>query len=163
MAAVSVAEVTECYPQIETRSFPISLIAYPRDFAFYVADPGSSIHTNDYQCSCCSGGLRPSSEIRAIRSQLFFLGTVWKDGIDLSITTHGNLSSRKIAFCGANGVGSSSDAIVKSIVSESLESSNNKCVPQHAANERIRFAYGILRGSPFVTTKSWRGTDPHCT
>ena len=30
--------------------------------------------------------------------------------------TQGNLSSRKIAFCGANGVGSSSDAIVTSIV-----------------------------------------------
>ena len=71
----------------------------------------------------------------------FFLGTVWNDGIDSSMTTQGNLSSRKIVFCGANGVGSSSDAIVKSIVSESLLSSKNKCVPQHAANERIRFAY----------------------
>ena len=50
----------------------------------------------------------------------FFFGTVWNDGIDSSITTHGNLSSRKIAFCGANGVGSSSDAIVKSIISESF-------------------------------------------
>jgi hypothetical protein len=70
----------------------------------------------------------------------FFFGTVWNDGIDSSITTHGNLSSRKIAFCGANGVGSSSDAIVKSIVSESFASSKNKCVPQHAAKERIRFA-----------------------
>src|SRR6266481_7462438 len=90
-------------------------------------------------------------------------GVFWNDGIDSSITTHGNLSSRKIAFCGANGVGSSSDAIVKSIASESLLSSKNKCVPQHAANERIRFAYGILRGSPFVTTKSWRGTEPHTT
>jgi hypothetical protein len=28
----------------ETRSFPNSLAAYPRDFAFYVADPISSIH-----------------------------------------------------------------------------------------------------------------------
>ena len=36
------------------------------------------------------------------------------------MATHGNLSSRKITFCGANGVGSSSDATVKSIVSESL-------------------------------------------
>src|SRR5438477_5271301 len=93
----------------------------------------------------------------------FFFGTVWNDGIDSSMTTQGNLSSRKIAFCGTNGVGSSSDAIVKSIVSESLLSSKNKCVPQHAANERIRFAYAILRGSPFVTIKSCRGTDPHST
>src|SRR5207302_9524582 len=92
-----------------------------------------------------------------------FFGTVWNDGTDSSMTTHGNLSSSKIAFCGANGAGSSSDAIVKSIVSESLLSSKNKCVPQHAANERIRFAYGILRGSPLVTTKSLRGTAPHCT
>src|SRR6266700_2580704 len=30
--------------RFETRSFPISLVAYPRDFAFYVADPISSIH-----------------------------------------------------------------------------------------------------------------------
>ena len=90
-------------------------------------------------------------------------GVFWNDGIDSSITTQGNLSSRKIAFCGANGVASSSDAIVKSIVSESLLSSKNKCVPQHAANERIRFACGIFRGSPFVTTTSLRGTDPHCT
>src|SRR6266702_8628623 len=92
-----------------------------------------------------------------------FFGIVWYDGSDLSMTTHGNLSSRKIAFCGADGVGSSSDAIVKSIVSESSLSSKNKCVPQHAAKERIRFAYGILRGSPFVTTTSLRGTAPHCT
>ena len=32
-----------CY-RFETRSFPIFLVAYPRDFAFYVADPISSIH-----------------------------------------------------------------------------------------------------------------------
>ncbi len=93
----------------------------------------------------------------------FFFGTVWNDGIDSSMTTHGNLSSRKIAFCGANGAGSSNDAIVTSIMSESLASSKNKCVPQHAANERSRFAYAILRGSPFVRTRSLRGTDPHCT
>lgn len=93
----------------------------------------------------------------------FFFGIVWNDGIDSSIATHGNLSSRKIAFCGLKGIGSSSDAIVKSIVSDSLLSSKNKCVPQHAANERIRFAYGILRGSLFVRTRSPRGTDPHCT
>ncbi len=30
--------------RFETRSFSISLVAYPRDFAFYVADPISSIH-----------------------------------------------------------------------------------------------------------------------
>src|SRR5439155_16316455 len=87
----------------------------------------------------------------------------WNDGIDSSITTQGNLSSRKIAFCGANGVGSSSDAIVTSITSESLVSSKNKCVPQHAAKERIRFAYGILRGSPFVMTRSLRGIVPQVT
>src|SRR5439155_11021858 len=92
-----------------------------------------------------------------------FFGIVWYDGIDSSITTQGNLSSSQIAFCGANGAGSSSDAMVTSIASESLLSSKNKCVPQHVANERIRFAYAILRGSPFVTTKSWRGTDPHAT
>ena len=93
----------------------------------------------------------------------FFFGTVWNDGSDSSIITQGNLSSRKIAFCGANGVGSSSDAIVTSMLSESLLSSKNKCVPQHAANERIRFAYGILRDSPFVTTKSLRGIVPQIT
>src|SRR6266699_1414871 len=86
-----------------------------------------------------------------------------KDGTDSSIVTQGNLSSSQIAFCGANGAGSSSDAIVTSIVSESLLSSKNKCVPQHAANERIRFACAILRGSPFVTTRSSRGTDPKFT
>jgi hypothetical protein len=48
------------------------------------------------------------------------------DGNDSSIVTQGNLSSSQIAFCGANGAGSSSDAIVTSIVSESLLSSKNK-------------------------------------
>jgi hypothetical protein len=90
-------------------------------------------------------------------------GVFWNIGSDSSTTTQGNLSSRKIAFCGANGPGSSSDAIVTSIASESLLSSKNKCVPQHAANERIRFACAILRGSPRVTTKSSRGTDPQVT
>jgi len=85
------------------------------------------------------------------------------DGSDSSIVIQGNLSSSQIAFCGANGVGSSSDAIVTSIVSESLVSSKNKCVPQHAAKERIRFACAILRGPPFVTTRSSRGTDPQVT
>ena len=103
------------------------------------------------------------NERRSIFQVLEVCGVFGNDGSDLSIVTHGNLSSRKIVFCGANGIGSSSDAIVTSMLSESLLSSKNKCVPQHAANERIRFAYGILRGSPFVTTKSWRGTDPHCT
>jgi len=55
-----------------------------------------------------------------------FFGIVWYDGIDSSMTIQGNLSSRKIAFCGANGVGSSSDAIVKSIASDPLLSSKNK-------------------------------------
>ena len=85
------------------------------------------------------------------------------DGSDSSIVTQGNLSSSQIAFFGANGAGSSSDAIVTSIVSESLFSSKNKCVPQHAANERIRFACAILRGSPFVMTRSSRGTAPQVT
>src|ERR1700742_2953201 len=67
-------------------------------------------------------------------------GILGNDGSDSSITTHGNLSSRKITFCGAKGVGSSSDAIVTSIISESFVSSRNKCVPQHPAKERIRFA-----------------------
>src|SRR5213083_2553846 len=87
-------------------------------------------------------------------------GVFGDDGSDSSMTTQGNLSSSQIAFCGANGAGSSSDAIVTSIVSESSLSSKNKCVPQQAAKERIRFAYAILRGSPFVMTSSLRGTDP---
>ena len=53
-----------------------------------------------------------SPKFVSIRGYPLF-GTVWNDGIDSSMTTHGNLSSRKIAFCGANGVGSSSDAIVE--------------------------------------------------
>jgi hypothetical protein len=51
---------------------------------------------------------------------------LWNDGSDSSIVTQGNLSSSQIAFCGANGAGSSSDAIVTSIVSESFVSSKNK-------------------------------------
>ena len=88
-----------------------------------------------------------------VHSWLHGIRAFGNDGSDSSILTQGNLSSSQIALSGANGVGSSSDAIVTSIVSESLVSSINKCVPQHAANERIRFAYEILRGSPFVTTK----------
>src|SRR6266702_2026561 len=65
----------------------------------------------------------------------------WNIGSDSSIVTQGNLSSSQIVFCGANGVGSSKEAIVTSIASESLVSSKNKCVPQHPAKERIRFAY----------------------
>jgi hypothetical protein len=90
-------------------------------------------------------------------------GLFWKVGSDSSSVTHGNLSSSQIAFCGANGAGSSSDAIVTSIMSESFVSSKNKCVPQHAANERIRLACAILRGSPRVMTKSSRGMDPQVT
>jgi hypothetical protein len=48
------------------------------------------------------------------------------DANDSSIVIQGNLSSSQIAFCGANGAGSSSDAIVTSIVSESFVSSKNK-------------------------------------
>jgi hypothetical protein len=88
------------------------------------------------------------------KSQIIFhvpeiFGVFWNIGSDSSSLTHGNLSSSQIVFSGANGVGSSSDAIVTSIASESLVSSKNKCVPQHPANERIRFAYAILRGSTF--------------
>lgn len=90
-------------------------------------------------------------------------GIFWNDGNDSSIVTQGNLSSSQIAFCGANGAGSSSDAIVTSIVSESLLSSKNKCVPQHAAKERIRFACAILRGSPRVMCRSSRRRDPQMT
>src|SRR6266436_7276325 len=90
-------------------------------------------------------------------------GVFGNEGTDSSSLTHGNLSSSQMAFCGANGAGSSSDAIVTSIVSESLASSKNKCVPQHEAKQRIRFAYSILRCSPFVTDKSSRGTDPQVT
>jgi hypothetical protein len=85
------------------------------------------------------------------------------DGSDSSILTQGNLSSSQIALCGANGAGSSSDAIVTSIVSESFVSSINKCVPQHAAKERIRVANTILRGLPFVMRRSLRGTAPQVT
>jgi hypothetical protein len=85
------------------------------------------------------------------------------DGSDSSIVTQGNLSSSQIAFCGANGAGSSSDAIVTSTVSESLLSSTNKCVPQHGAKERMRFACAILRDSPFVVRRSSRRTDPQVT
>src|SRR5947208_2550367 len=53
-------------------------------------------------------------------------GLFWNAGSDSSTITHGNLSSSQIVFCGANGVGSSSDAIVTSTVSESLLSSKNK-------------------------------------
>src|SRR6476660_6834668 len=135
-------------------------------------EPLQQSTTNGRYGSCCSGGLRPLilehllvaqsagqdmfSKIRVYSSRfpvMKCLGSFENDGMDSSVFTHGNLSSRNIAFCGANGVGSLSDAIVKSIVSESLLSSKNKCVPQHAADERIRLAYGILRGSPFVTTR----------
>src|SRR5437773_11126196 len=84
------------------------------------------------------------------------------DGSDSSSLTQGNLSSSQIVFCGANGAGSSSDAIVTSIVSESLASSKNKCVPQHAANERIRFACAILRGSPVVRRSEERRVGKEC-
>ena len=87
----------------------------------------------------------------------------WNEGSDSSILTQGNLSSSQIAFCGANGAGSSSDAIVTSIVSESFVSSINKCVPQHGAKERIRLACAILRGSPRVIRRSSRGTAPQVT
>jgi hypothetical protein len=88
------------------------------------------------------------------------LGVFWNDGNDSLIVTQGNLSSSQIAFSGGNGVGSSSDAIVTSIVYQSFLPSKNKCVPQHAAKERIRFTYAILRGSPFIIRRSSRGTDP---
>ena len=76
------------------------------------------------------------------------------DGSDRSIVARGNLSSSQIVFCEANGAASSSDGIVISIVSESFASSKNKCVPQQAAKERIRFACATLRGSPFGRTRT---------
>jgi hypothetical protein len=54
------------------------------------------------------------------------LPVFWNDGSDSSITTHGNLSSSQTAFRGANGAGSSSDAIVTSVISESLVDSKNR-------------------------------------
>src|SRR5205823_13974747 len=90
------------------------------------------------------------------RSGLGLCELFGKEGSDSSSVTQGNLSSSQIAFSGANGAGSSSDAMVTSIVSESLLSSINKCVPQHAAKERIRLAWVILRGSPRVTRRSSR-------
>ena len=59
---------------------------------------------------------RQENERRSISQVPEVCGVFGNDGSDLSTVTHGNLSSRKIAFCGANGVGSSSDAIVTSIV-----------------------------------------------
>ena len=53
-------------------------------------------------------------------------GVFWNIGSDSSSLTQGNLSSSQIAFCGANGVGSSSEAIVTSIILEFLVSSKNK-------------------------------------
>src|SRR4029077_2997342 len=90
-------------------------------------------------------------------------GAFWNIGSDSARVTRGDLSWSQIAFSGANGVGSSSDAIVTSIMSDSLVSSKNKCVPQHAAKERIRSACAILRDSPLVMIKSLRGTDPQVT
>ena len=72
------------------------------------------------------------STLSYCRSGLGLCELFGNDGSALSIVTQGNLSSSQIAFSGANGAGSSSDAIVTSIVSESLLSSINKCVPQHA-------------------------------
>src|SRR4029450_13467288 len=97
-------------------------------------------------------GSRPLNYYQPPDQALF--GFVRNDGSDSLTMTQGSLSSRKIAFCGANGAGSSSDAIVTSIASESLVSSKNRCVQQQAAKERIRSASAILRGSPFVTTRS---------
>ena len=50
----------------ETRSFPISLVACPRDFAFYVVDPVISIHRRHYSKT---GGRRPPLE----RKRLVFI------------------------------------------------------------------------------------------
>ena len=55
-----------------------------------------------------------------------FFELFWNTGTALSIVTQGNLSSSQMAFCGANGAGSSSDAIVTSMISESFVSSKNK-------------------------------------
>jgi hypothetical protein len=125
--------------------------------------------SSDAACPQLTGPAKANAQpTRRMRVELFLTfqevsELLGNDGSDWSIATQGNLSSSQIALCGANGAGSSSDAIVTSIVSESSVSSINKCVPQQAANERIRFACAILRGSPFVTTKSSRGTAPQVT
>ena len=87
-----------------------------------------TIFAEFWQTECRSG----AEEIPLIPSLTFDLGfwrafhvpevfgLFWNIGSDSSSVTHGNLSSSQIAFCGANGVGSSSDAIVTSTVSESL-------------------------------------------
>src|SRR5204862_5976292 len=106
---------------------------------------------------------RSGSTFNYCRSGLGLCELFGNDGSDSSSVTQGNLSSSQIVFSGANGAGSSSDAIVTSIVSESLLSSINKCVPQHAAKARIRLAWVILRGSPRVIRRSSRGTAPQVT
>src|SRR5436305_15165601 len=103
------------------------------------------------------------STLSYCRSGLGLCELFGNDGSDSSSVTQGNLSSSQIAFSGANGPGSSSDALVRSIVSESLLSSINKCVPQHAAKELIRLAWVLLRDSPRVIRRSSRGTAPQVT
>lgn len=91
----------------------------------------SDLRAISYLCDPCNARCSSRFSLHScpfvsIRGYYFFFGIVWNDGIDSSMTTHGNLSSRKIALCGANAIGSSRDAIVKSIVSESSLSSKNK-------------------------------------
>ncbi len=99
---------------------------------------------------------------KRMRVELFFMSGNFRAfrerRQDRSIVTRGNLSSSQIVFCGATA-GSSSDAIVTSIVSESFASSKNKCVPQQAAKERIRFACATLRGLPFGRTRTSPAID----
>ncbi len=72
--------------------------------------------------------------------------------------THGSLSSVQIAASGGKRSGSSSDATVTSIHSESTSSWINRGVPQQEANERNRSAYKTLRNSPVRTSNALLGT-----
>jgi hypothetical protein len=80
-----------------------------------------------------------------------------------SSATHGSRSSVQMVISGGNGTGSSSDAIVTSTFKASGASSKNKCVPQHAANDRTRFACGIFRSVPLRSVNAARSTLPHVT
>src|SRR5207244_7907181 len=70
-------------------------------------------------------------------STINYQSTAWgvlelfgNDGSDLSSVTQGNLSSSQIAFCGANDVGSSSDAIGVPDLSGQIQRCTRKA-PRH--------------------------------
>ena len=81
-----------------------------------------------------------------------------KEGRLGSSWTHGSLSSVQIAATGGMFVGSSSEATVRSIRSESTPSWINRGVPQQDANERKRSAYRTLRTSPLRISIALPGT-----